>query len=33
MSVALYAEEFMYKKYYSVIHYPILDPKYIRGSK
>ena len=29
----LYMEEIMYKKYYSIVRYPILDPKYIRGSK
>ena len=33
MSVASYTEESMYKKYYSIVRYPILDPKYIRGSK
>ena len=33
MSVARYTEEIMCKKYYSVVRYPILDPKYIRGSK
>ena len=33
MSVRLSMEEIMYKKYYSVVRYPILDPKYIRGSK
>ena len=33
MSVTCYAEEIMHKKYYSVVRYPILDPKYIRGSK
>ena len=27
------AEEIMYKKYYSIVRYPILDPKYVRGSK
>ena len=33
MSVASYTEEIMYKKYYSIVRYPILDPKYVRGSK
>ena len=33
MTVTRYAEEIMNKKYYSIVRYPIVDPKYIRGPK